>query len=366
MKFAQRLTALFLAAILLTGTALAATGMENFTNRAVYTPFQDVAEDAWYADDVRLAYELGLIAGKDAHTFDPMGRLTLAEAVTLAARVSAIYTGTPFTPGGTPWYKNAVDYGQRAGFLAIGEYDDFTQTATRSDMAGIFAFALPTSECPRINRVAQIPDLSFDNRYIDYIYFLYNAGVCTGNGDGSFFPDAPITRAEAAVLLNRLVKRDRRSRISSIERPAGSIVTSPDGFIGLVLPPTWVTASVADPNSAIYQSGDGLVALTLRCAPGDGSASLADYTSAQIQRHREEAGGSILVTQQPRPDLFRGLCAYSYTYQSFPEGGQLIHRVYCLEREGTRYTFTVSQSGNATQEDYNELWTAAYSFDLAL
>ena len=48
-------------------------------------PFTDVKTDAWYYNDIKIAYEGGLINGKSATVFDPDANLTYAEAVKLAA-----------------------------------------------------------------------------------------------------------------------------------------------------------------------------------------------------------------------------------------------------------------------------------------
>ena len=201
-RFYQCLTAFLLAGLLTAQTAQA--GMEAFQPSIPYTPFPDVADSAWYAADVQRAYELGLINGKADGRFDPEGALTLAEAVTLAAKARSLYEGGGFTPGGNPWYRNAVQYGQQMGFLTTREYEDYTAPATRADMAGIFAYALPSGAYPRINRIASLPDVTPQTAYSHEIYFLYNAGILTGGADGSYQPDATITRAAAAAIPNRL------------------------------------------------------------------------------------------------------------------------------------------------------------------
>ena len=83
----------------------AAAGMGAFVPNTTYAGFPDVDSSAWYAADVEKAVELGLMKGKGDGRFDPQGKLSLAEAVTMAAQVHAAYTGQTFTPGGSPWHK---------------------------------------------------------------------------------------------------------------------------------------------------------------------------------------------------------------------------------------------------------------------
>lgn len=56
--------------------------------------FSDVADSAWYAENVKTAYELGFMNGKSEGKFDPNGNVTVVEAITMASRLHAIYNGT--------------------------------------------------------------------------------------------------------------------------------------------------------------------------------------------------------------------------------------------------------------------------------
>ena len=56
--------------------------------------FSDVADNAWYAENVKTAYELGFMNGKSEGKFDPNGNVTVVEAITMASRLHAIYNGT--------------------------------------------------------------------------------------------------------------------------------------------------------------------------------------------------------------------------------------------------------------------------------
>ena len=49
--------------------------------------FSDVPEGAWYADSVALCVEKSLLQGTGSDTFSPEGAVTLAEVMTVAARL---------------------------------------------------------------------------------------------------------------------------------------------------------------------------------------------------------------------------------------------------------------------------------------
>ena len=56
--------------------------------------FTDVAETAWYAANVKEAFELGFMNGKSEGKFDPNGNVTVAEGITMATRLHAISIGS--------------------------------------------------------------------------------------------------------------------------------------------------------------------------------------------------------------------------------------------------------------------------------
>lgn len=53
--------------------------------------FCDVSDTAWYAENVKTAYELGFMNGKTENTFDPDGKVSVSEAIALGARLHALY-----------------------------------------------------------------------------------------------------------------------------------------------------------------------------------------------------------------------------------------------------------------------------------
>ena len=193
--------------------------MGRFTASRTYQPgqFSDVDEGQWYGTQqqgtIRQAYELGLIDGMADGSFSPDSPLRLSEAIKLACTVRSIYTGSQVTlTDGVPWYMPYVDYGIFAGILLPGEFDDLTAYATRSQMAYLFANALPADELPVLDAGALPPDVSDSDPYAQQIRLLYQAGVLQGNdASGAFQGDQPITRAQATAILTRLALPGQRT-----------------------------------------------------------------------------------------------------------------------------------------------------------
>ena len=109
MKTVKKLLSTALLAALLTLSALGAqAGMGNFKEIQSYPTgkFTDVAAGSWYDENVIAAYELGLMDGVNRTSFNPTGTITVAQSVTLAARIHSIYhTGSADFDQGSPWYQ---------------------------------------------------------------------------------------------------------------------------------------------------------------------------------------------------------------------------------------------------------------------
>ena len=201
-----------------TGTPGSLT-MSNFVQVRTYTPnmFTDVNENAWYGVNqqkvVVNAYEYNLMSGYPDNTFNPTGSMTIAEAITIAARVNSIYTtGVENFVQGTIWYQVYVDYAIANGIINATDFPNYSAAATRAQMAYIFARSLPQQELKEQNTVYSIPDVNGETPYSAYIFMLYKAGVLEGNNTkGTFYPGNSVSRAEAAAIISRVILPATRS-----------------------------------------------------------------------------------------------------------------------------------------------------------
>lgn len=228
----------FLALLLVLGLAmtLGGTALADISRTRTYTPgqYSDVADDAWYAAGVKNAFELGLMSGNSATTFSPAGTFTLAEAATIAARMHSLYNGGDGALAASSlWYQSAVDYCVKYGIFGLDDFDDFTCNATRAEMAGMIAAALPEEAWAPINSVGRLPDVSLETPYPKSIVLIYNAGVFSGSDEyGMFHPYAFITRAEVAAIVARCADPSLRLTLNltpADQRPAVILPGEPIG-----------------------------------------------------------------------------------------------------------------------------------------
>ncbi len=171
--------------------------------------FRDVSSGAWYTQNVAVAYELGLMKGTGDGVFQPGTNVTIAETITLAARLHSVYyaDGETFDSyDGGNWYDPYVNYARRNGMLT--ENYDFSRPATREVFVHILAQALPSEALPAI-KSAPVFDDAGRIFYSADVELLSRAGIITGNGS-SFLPKNPITRAEVAAVVTRMAKAELR------------------------------------------------------------------------------------------------------------------------------------------------------------
>ncbi|WP_144026197.1 S-layer homology domain-containing protein, partial [Paenibacillus sp. FSL H8-0259] len=123
--------------------------------------FADVAADSWYAAAVETASEYGLITGFEDGTFRPEARITREQAMNIIAKAMKL-TGLADQTG-------TVD---TASVLAA-----FTDAGSIAAWAG------------------------------DSLALAAKAGLITGRGDSKLEAKANVTRAEVAVLIQRLLQK---------------------------------------------------------------------------------------------------------------------------------------------------------------
>lgn len=110
----------------------------------------------------------------------------------------------PFVTGVAALYKEAYPN------LPNKELRNLLQTTARDlgkpgkDL--IFGYGLV--QAPMIKNTTKFPDVKKDIWYESAITSLYNEGIIAGYEDGKFYPDRPVTRAEAITMIGKALQLD--------------------------------------------------------------------------------------------------------------------------------------------------------------
>ena len=228
-----------LAAALVLSTSAFAAGFAR-TNTYTDGQFKDVKTGVWYAKEVQSAYELGFMKGTGEDVFSPDGNVTVAQGITMAARVNASYNSkAEIAVSGANWYDAYVDYAKSNGIITENQFDDYNRNITRAEMAVLFANAVPKSEFAAKNTLEHIPDVVESESYADELLMLYKAGVVMGSDAyGTFNPDADIKRSEAAAIINRVAIPENRLSKTLKEytaRDAYQLIHNGDSYMNKVV-----------------------------------------------------------------------------------------------------------------------------------
>lgn len=136
------------------------------------TVFSDTA-DHWAKENIGVLASLGYLSGMGENKFQPDGQLTRAQFVAMLSKINSGINSESEMAAGDTGVTYDGDPGAEPG-------------------NGGNAAAAPGT------KFTDVPDNEW---FKDYVYWAYNKGIVSGMGDGTFAPNAPITREQMAVML---------------------------------------------------------------------------------------------------------------------------------------------------------------------
>lgn len=201
--------------------------------------FPDVPPDIWYTEAVDYCLEHGLMVGADGlfRPEDTMTRAMLAQ-VLYSASGSPAPEGAgafPDVPEGA-WYASAAQWAFEAGVIAGGEDGCFRgdDPVTREQFAAIL-WRYAGSEAA--SGTGGFPDGEAVASYArEAVAWAASSGIVSGFPDGRFAPRENVTRAQAAVMLQRGWSRPAAQGVSVLALGEGplapcGIAQAEDGLI---------------------------------------------------------------------------------------------------------------------------------------
>ncbi len=177
--------------------------------------FTDVKSSDWFYASVNYVADKGIMQGTSSTKFAPTTSLSRAMGVTLLYRVA----GTPSVSGVSipftdvqsgQWYTDAVKWAYKNGIVNGKTKTSFAtnDNITRAEFATILnrysdfmKYRLPVNRADTVADSSKIPDWAFMA-----VWNMYRAEIINGRSGGIFDPDANITRAEAAAMIERFMK----------------------------------------------------------------------------------------------------------------------------------------------------------------
>ena len=181
--------------------------------------FRDLDADAWYHDGVHACALLGLTQGVGNRTFDPDGTLTRAQFVTMLWRLA----GEPGTNGDElrdfsdvgsgGYYAAAVQWAAANGIAEGTSKTEFSPNApiTREQLAAmLFRYAMYdglTAVTLSENLISFPDEQQLSDWAIPAMQWAVGSGIINGTPEGKLAPQSTATRAQAAAMIGRYLKK---------------------------------------------------------------------------------------------------------------------------------------------------------------
>lgn len=172
-------------------------------------PYTDITSSHWAYCNVLDLSEKGILKGYQGTAFQPERNVTCGEFIKMA-----VIAGTGTDPGiasgkNINWASNYY-----AAALANGYFNELeipesclSSNIPRNKVALIVSSITGNTAIPFPEMLlSDFTDLNQTTEYINEILAAYAAGVVGGYSDGTFRPESSLTRAEAAVIIDRLAE----------------------------------------------------------------------------------------------------------------------------------------------------------------
>ena len=178
-------------------------------------PYDDVSEDSWYYEAVKFADESGIMNGTGEGSFDPNGKLTRGMFVTMLYRIEGTPEPETFADfddvEAELWYEDAINWAAENGIVNGVSENEFKPNdfITREQMAAVI---MRFAQYKGLAAVASSENLHFNdaNQISEYAVYGMNwavgLNIIRGYGDGNVGPKDNTTRAQAALVLMRMME----------------------------------------------------------------------------------------------------------------------------------------------------------------
>ncbi len=226
-------------------------GLQKQITLAVFSGLKDLDEVPWAKHAMEKMSVKGLIKGYGDKTFRPMRSVTKLEAVIMALRVmgweeKALRTSN--LPSGykgkkvDQWAWGYVKVAAEKGILDEVDlmYFNPNEPAKRWEVAKYMVRALGYEDEAEAHMDEELEFKDYPAipvGAVGYVYVISDLGLMVGNADGTFNPNRAVTRAEMAVLIDRIDgkvdsdadERDVEGRVVDINTGNNELVLDVDG-----------------------------------------------------------------------------------------------------------------------------------------
>ena len=162
---------------------------------------------SWFYEDVRRAYDAGIIQGVSSTSFAPNDPLLRGQIVTMLYRMSGspkVSTEPTFQDLTEDYYKDPIAWGQSTGLVLGYSQEEFgpEDQITREDLVLLlYRMAQQPSATASLSNFSDGDSVS--SYALDGVKWAVSVGLLRGYEDNTLQPQGHANRAEACALLTR-------------------------------------------------------------------------------------------------------------------------------------------------------------------
>lgn len=200
--------------------------------------YSDTTKYYWAHESIQTMSAKGIVKGYPDGKFKPSNNVTYGEFIKMAL-VSATGkdVGEADTGHWASLYYNEAIQNKYFTNYEISTYS-LSQAISRSDMSLIVSSILGDVTGYDAEAIIKgFSDVNPRRTHSEHIAKAYYSGIITGYNDGTFKPDATLTRAEASTVIHRLIDSSKRavyippSAVSEEKLPLREIIKNLESFV---------------------------------------------------------------------------------------------------------------------------------------
>lgn len=198
-------------------------GTGDYKNPEVVTPEEENKEDEnkavfgdieghWASSEIKKLYEKGIVTGDEKGNFNPEANVTRAEFTAMMVRLLGLdsqkYISMFADVDSKAWYADIIATAVAYGIVS-GDGDSFRPTdgISREEMAVILIRAYEKKIGAADSGEVSATDRAKISQWaLEAVEKAWSMGLINGFEDGSFAPQDSVTRAQAAVVMVRLLE----------------------------------------------------------------------------------------------------------------------------------------------------------------
>ena len=173
-------------------------------------PFNDI-KNHWAFENILLVNEKGWMTGNPNKSFLPNNNLTRAECAEMIMKISNLpeisnWIDYSFSDTLQSWANKSISHARYYGFLTGRDNNKYypNENIRREEFAAIVDRTFNLATSVDFNKDV-FNDVDKNRWSYNSIMILSENNIITGYGNGLFKPESFITRAEAAVILSKLL-----------------------------------------------------------------------------------------------------------------------------------------------------------------